>query len=174
VRPDLYLPTRREDPVRKRLTMVVASIAAIGALSGAAAAGNALVVKPKPKTIKCTLQAWNVTYPKLTGMDFGNLTCGGKVGNGVQRDTYNETLTPPNKATAAGTFKQFFNTGTVHGTYSVSGTLTGTSGTFSGTAKVAGGTGAFKNAAGKGTLKCTTNDGGKTITCTSVAKVTGF
>ena len=80
--------------------------------------------------------------------------------------TYKQTVAPPH-VTDVGTFKGFYNTGTIHGVYKENATIptTGTTVTATGPIKVLGGTGAFAGAKGKGTLTCVTNDGGNHFTC---------
>jgi hypothetical protein len=79
------------------------------------------------------------------------------------------------KISSHGAFKDYFNNGTVHGAYTLSGKLkTTTSGTFVGALAITGGTGAFKAAHAAGKLTCVTNDGGKTTLCTTTVKGSAF
>jgi hypothetical protein len=106
--------------------------------------------------------------------DLGFINCpppGG--GRGLHYDTFSNAVSPPNKVSGRGNFKEYFNRGTVHGTYSDSGTFAGTTGTASGPVKVLGGTGAFRHVKGSGKLTCTTQDAGLHTNCTLALEETG-
>jgi hypothetical protein len=136
-----------------------------------AGTGSALVTKPK-KTYNCTLKDYTQTPGKTKGFDFGTIVCSGPFGAGVQFDTYSEKINATTgKISSHGAFKDYYNNGTVHGAYSLSGKLSSaTTGTFNGAVAITGGTAAFKGAHAAGKLTCTTHDGGKTNVCTASVK----
>ena len=155
--------------MRARLILISASIIALIAVVGSAGATGTAT------TVSCTLKLTDQAKPAaISGADFGFVTCGKPLGSGVQTDTFKETFTSKTSGTATGPFMQYFDTGTVHGTYTLAITVTGkTSATFKGTATYKGGTGAFSHAAGSIPLSCTSTDGIHT-TCTGKAAVTGL
>jgi hypothetical protein len=161
----------REDVVRARLTLLAALAGALALLVVGVGTGSALVTKPK-STFKCVLKDYTQTPGKLTGFDLGFVACTGPFGAGVQSDSYKETVNgKTGKITSKGGFKDYYNTGTVHGVYKLSGKLSSaTTGTFKGSVAITGGTGAFKGASGGGTLSCVTHNGGKSNTCTATIK----
>ena len=125
--------------------------------------------------ITCTLKIYNQTPTKLSGFTFAYINCPQPFGNGVQSSTYSATVnTATGAATNKGADKNWFDAGTTHGTFSLSGQYTSpTAATFEGTVTFTGGTGAFKATKGTGTLTCSTTNAGATSTCTSVLQGTG-
>ena len=153
-------------------------------LSGVIAAG-AVVVSPaastaaaKPKATKITCQS-TVYYPTPTqpkGIAFAYENCPKPgAGVGVQSITYDATISSTGAVTAKLAFKNWFDTGTTHGTASFTGKFTSaTTGTVKGPVTITGGTGADKAVRGKGTTSCSTNDGGAVYRCTTLLKLTGL
>jgi hypothetical protein len=92
-------------------TLVVATATA----AGAGPANNAEVA--------CTLHMQTLAPPGASGEDFGTVDCG-SFGKGVQHDTLTVTATSPTAATMTGPFKQFFDTGTIHGTVTLTASAT--------------------------------------------------
>jgi hypothetical protein len=160
--------------VRIRLASLAAVAGVLVVVTGTGT-GSALVTKPK-KTYHCVLRDFNQSPGKTTGIDFGFISCSGAFGKGVQSDSYTEKVNATTgKISSHGAFKDFYNNGTVHGAYSLSGKLkTATSGTFVGALAVTGGTGAFRAAHIAGKMTCTTKDAGKTTLCTITAKGSAF
>jgi len=156
----------KKEAVRHRFVVGVALIATAGVLVVAGAGGAAAKGGAKATKVRCTATTYNQSYPNLSGFSFSVLKCSMPFGAGVQQATYNESVVGTT-STASGTFKDFHDLGTVHGTYTLSGTLGTGAITASGLLKISGGTGAFKGAKGTAKLTCTTTDGGKTYTCTS-------
>jgi hypothetical protein len=112
-----------------------------------------------------------VSSPNLSGLTFAALKCSKPFGAGVQQGTFAESIVGT-QLSATGTFKNFYDDGTNHGSYKLSGTVgTGTI-TASGSVKVTGGTGAYKNMTGTGKLTCTTTDAGKIYDCTTSGTLT--
>jgi hypothetical protein len=60
--------------------------------------------------------------PGAGGEDFGTVDCP-SFGKGVQHDTLTVTATSPTTA-MTGPFKQFFDTGTIHGTVTLTASAT--------------------------------------------------
>lgn len=159
--------------MRGKLSLLVGIIGA-GAFVVSAATSSAAA---KPKATKITCKS-TVYYPMPTqskGIAFADLNCPKPgAGAGVQSIKYSETISPAGAASAKLAFKDWFDTGTTHGTASFSGQFTSaTTGTVKGPVTLTGGTGAYKGVKGKGTSSCSTNDGGAIFTCTTVLALTG-
>ena len=157
--------------MRARLIVVVAaaSVVALIAVVGSAAATGAATM------VSCTLKLTDQSPPTAkSGTDFGFVNCGAPLGSGVQTDTFKETFTSKTSGSVTGPYKEYFDTGTISGTYTLSITVTGkTSVTFKGTGTVKGGTGAFSHAAGSTAFNCSSTDGVHT-NCTGKAMLTGI
>ena len=123
-------------------------------------------------TSTCTFKIYNQTPTQLSGFAFGYTNCSEPFGTGVQSSTYRATVNAKTgAATNKGAYKNWFDTGTVHGTFSLRGQYTSpTAATFKGTFTITGGTGAFKGTRARGTLTCSTTNAGATSTCTSVLR----
>jgi hypothetical protein len=143
-------------------TLVVATATAAGA-------GPA-----KDAQVTCTLQLQTLAPPGASsGEDFGTVDCASVFGKGVQHDTLTVTATSPTTATLTGSFKQFFDTGTIHGTVKLTGSANSAGVlSYTGVAKVSGGTGAYKHVRGSARLECSSPDGGTHTTCTEKATLT--
>lgn len=150
----------------------LAPIVATGALALSTAAGNA-AVSPKKTHLACTLQAYNVKFPRATGLSYADLRCSKPFGHGVQRATYALGSPSPGVITSTGTFTNYGARGTTYGSSSLRGGVSGTKITLRGTLKVLGGTGAYSHVRGTGSIKCTTADAGKTYSCKVSAALTG-
>lgn len=160
--------------MRGKLTLL-SGVIAVGAVVVTAAASTAAA---KLKTTKITCRS-TVYYPMPTqpkGIAFANLNCpkpGGGVG--VQSIKYNATVSSTGAVTAKLAFKDWFDTGTTHGTATLTGQFTSvTTGTVKGPVTITGGTSADTAVRGKGTTSCSTNDGGAIYTCTTLLKLTGL
>ncbi|MDQ6818496.1 MAG: hypothetical protein M3018_13985, partial [Actinomycetota bacterium] len=115
-------------------------------------ATDAAASAPKAKKVTCTFRIKSQSPPQaLTGYDLGFVSCPGFFGDGLHWDSFTVTPAAPN-VTIHGPFKDFFNRGTIHGSFELHGTLT--SATVSGPIKVLGGTGAFEHIRGHGRLEC--------------------
>lgn len=158
--------------MRPRLLTGAGIVASLGALVVAVGAGGA-VAKPgaKAKKVSCTDTFYNESYPSTSGFALGVLKCSKPFGAGVQRSVFKESIVGT-KVTVTGAIKNFHDNGTVHGSYTLSGTLGTGPITASGPLKITGGTGAYKHTRGAGKLTCTTKDGGKTYTCTATGTAT--
>jgi hypothetical protein len=139
--------------------LVIATATAAGAGSG--------------KKVTCTIQLQSLAAPGASGEDFGTVDCA-HVGKGVEHNPV-VTVTPTSATTgtATGPFKQFFDTGTMHGTFELTYTVTPPLAVaYSGTGKISGGTGAYKHVRGTAKIVCTSADGGTHTTCTSKGTLT--
>jgi len=138
----------------------------LGALIVAMGAGG-VAAKPSSKKTKihCTATAYNVAYPQLSGLALGVLKCSQPFGDGVQKAN-NKTSVTGTRLTVTGTFTNYFDNGTNHGSIHLSGTIGSGEITASGSLSITGGTGAYKHVAGTGRATCTTRDAGKTFDCT--------
>lgn len=137
--------------------------------------------KAKPKPIKgtCSIAVSTATAgdaggaPTVAqqGLQYGSVGCSKELGRGVQADSF--TTSPSGDLT--GSLKQYFNTGSIHGTYVLTATdgqpsSTFTSISYTGVLTVMGGTGDYRQAKGAGTLTCSSADG-MHLTCSETFKV---
>jgi hypothetical protein len=142
---------------------LVSLLVSLSLVAGAGAASTAKAAKPKHK---CTVAATQQTSGKTTGYDFATTKCSAPYGSGLGYITYVEGASTTGKASDSGTFKAYYNRGTIHGTYALSGPLPTTGPiTLTGIIKVLGGTGAFAGTKAKGPMTCTSSDAGAHITC---------
>jgi len=162
--------------VKYKLMAAASLIAAFVLLGVQAAAGPAAVTRAVSCTYRLTAQiepgstVINPTAP--TGHDFGFVSCGGPFGDGVQADGFTATFTSSTTGKISGPFKDFFDTGTTHGTYRLTFVATSaTKITYTGTAIIAGGTGALSHVTGNVKLQCSSNDGIHTL-CKGKVKLT--
>ena len=147
--------------MRRGLSILIASVAASGIGMGLAA-GGALAARPAV-TVKCLSKWTNQTPGKFHGYSLGLNSCGTPLGKGLQYASYK--LTGNTFGSVAipgpGTFTDYYDAGTTHGSYQFDNTFnpkTDRSFMLRGSVKVLGGTGAYKNAAGLGTITCSTRD----------------
>ena len=152
----------------RKLIPLLTVIAIVGVLAADVAGSTAATKAPK---ITCTFKNFSQTPQQLSGFGFGYIRCPQPFGRGVQSATYSETVNATTgAATLKGTFTNWFDAGTVYGTYSLHGQFTSaTAATYKGTFTTKGGTGADKGAKITGTLTCSTRDAGATSSCTSVS-----
>jgi hypothetical protein len=142
--------------MRTRAIPVAAAIAAASALAvGIGQAGAA----SKATKISCVVKLQEHNDPgkpanPLVGQDFGTITCTSPLGNGLQHDNF--TMTPTSMKPLAGTgvvhFKDFFDAGTIAGTWTLKWSGSSTSDIKFTITKVSfsKGTGVFKGIAGTG------------------------
>jgi hypothetical protein len=125
------------------------------------------------KKVTCTMDLLRVAPPgAATRVNFGTVECGHGFGTGVQHNP-SVTVTPTSATTGtvSGPFKQFFDTGTIYGTFKLTFTASSpTSATFSGTSKISGGTGAYEDVRGSAKVACNSPDV-LHITCTQEMKL---
>ena len=160
--------------MRGKLTLLSGVIAAGVVVVGAAASTAA--AKPKATKISCrsTVYYPMPTQPKGLAFAYENCPKPG-AGAGVQSISYNATVSSTGAVTAKLAFKRWSDTGTTHGTASLTGRFTSaTTGTIKGPVTITGGTGAYKAVRGKGTTTCSTNDGGAIYTCRTLLALTGL
>ncbi len=120
---------------------------------------------PKKLQLSCTATAYNVDFPKLSGLAFGQLNCTKPFGAGVQQ-AHNTASITGSTVTVTGSFKNYFDAGTDSGRLKLSGPFASGAVTVKGTATLTGGTGAYKHIKGTGPVTCTTTDASKTFHCT--------
>ncbi len=149
---------------------LVGAVAVWPAISPAAAAQSKKVTKAKVTKVTCKLSL-NVQAPSdqtaatpaaESGTRYGKVRCGKVLGQGMEQDAF----TLQTNGDLQGNYKQYFGTGSAHGAFTLTpgDSQPPTSTTFStqsytGTYTIVGGTGAYQQAAGNGTVSCTTNDG---------------
>jgi hypothetical protein len=109
----------------------------------------------------------------LTGQDFGPVSCPKPFGSGLQWDSFTVTPTSATTGKISGPYKEWFNTGTFHGVFSLSFAPTSKGTVYTGKVTIAGGTGAFSHIKGKGKLSCKSTDGIHTD-CTASLSLTSI
>jgi hypothetical protein len=111
--------------------------------------------------VTCTMHLLNVAVPgATTGENFGTVECGHRLGMGVQHNP-SVTVTPTSQNTGmvSGPFKQFFDTGTISGTFKLTFTVSSpTSASYSGTARISRGTGGYEDVMGSAKIACNSQD----------------
>jgi hypothetical protein len=152
--------------MKSRLSLIAGAAALLASLSVVAGAGAASKSKTAKAKHKCVVVANNQTSGSTTGYDYGAEKCSKPFGSGLTIITYKEVVSGTH-FTDSGKFKNFYNRGTTHGTYSLSGTIPTGSSTIAatGAVKILGGTGAFAHSKFKGKMTCATNDAGAQYTC---------
>jgi len=138
--------------MRSRLIPALGAVVVLIAFVATSATG-----KPSPAT-----KSANCTYDITTqggapgatsGKDLGYVKCGAPFGSGLQSDSFTDKVSGTS-VKVSGPVKDYFDNGTVHGAYAISGKTTSTS--FKGSASVTGGTGAYKHIKGVvNNLTCT-------------------
>ena len=161
--------------MRRRLiittVLVATAAAAIGPGTGASAKGKRVT------HLSCALELSAQGPPR--GMppqttSFGLVSCPRPWGRGLHYGTSSVTPTAAGQGTVAVNFKKYFDRGTIRGT--VAGTFTATSPmniTNNGAVTITGGTGAYRRVKGRGTIACTSTDGGAHRSCTFKLRLTG-
>lgn len=151
--------------MRSRVRVRVSVIGSVGVLVGAiSVAAVAAKSSAKKLQLTCTATAYNVDFPKLSGLAFGQLNCTKPFGAGVQQ-AHNTTTIVGSTVKVSGSFKNFFNAGTNSGTLKLSGSVGPGALKVKGSVTVTGGTGAYKHIKGSGPVSCTTTNAGKTFDC---------
>jgi hypothetical protein len=96
----------------------------------------------------------------LNGYQFGLISCGKPLGQGVQYNSFAVMLTSPTSATTSGSVVQYYAAGTLHGTFHLNSTIMSANDIIDhGTSTIVGGTGAYKGATGEAQISCVTTDG---------------
>ena len=144
-------------------TAAVAALAAgLGAGSIAAAHGrhDGHAKPPVTKRVTCTLKLVAVLPPRTRlAENFGTIDCAGPLGSGVQHDSSTVTPTSTTGGTFAGPVKQFFDDGTLAGTFTIAYTVApGGAVTYDGAIDLTTGTGRYRHLTGTGTLTGTSPD----------------
>ncbi len=157
----------------RRKTMFGTALVAAVALAGGSA-GGASAKHGKVTTLDCTLQLYAQGAPNPSGIHFGFTHCPKPFGEGLHFNEYTVTPTGPGTGAVAGTFKNFYDRGTTHGSVAMTFAATGPGAvTYTGTVTYTGGTGRYKHVRGSGTIQCATTDGGAHKTCSVTSRLTG-
>lgn len=155
----------------KSIATALAAATAVALLPGGAVAATAA---KQAKKFHCSLELIAQGKPNPSGSHFGFARCPAPFGKGVQYNTYTVTPSSPTSGSIAGKFKNYYNTGTAHGTFALTFSATSPANvTYTGTVTYTGGTGAFTHIKGSGTVTCTTTDGGAHKSCVVDSKLTG-
>ena len=160
--------------MRKLITL--ATVVTLVATPTAGVAANSATAPTATTKITCRWTEYNPTPTNLSGFVLGLITCSQPLGRGVLSATYSATFNPTTGAgRATGKWTKWLLHGTINGRYSETFQFTtNNAATYSETDTWTGGTGAFADLRGTGTISCNTTDAGATLTCQSVAKVTGL
>jgi len=135
-------------PTRK--VVLVAVLTAVASVVGPASAAA-----PAGISVQCSWHApTQGSHYSVDGTRAGPITCGTPLGTGRYRARYRDRLTPPTASEAASP-RLSFQTGTVHGSFRVSGTFSSQPYHYHGTFHTSGGTGQFKHVAGTLQVSCT-------------------
>jgi hypothetical protein len=163
--------SRRRSRAGPAATVIIPGPARTEALpqDPAAAASTAATTSGATK-VTCTFRNYTLTPTQLSGFGFGYISCPQPFGPGVPSATYTTTVNAKTGTTTLkGTYKNWFDTGTVYWSYSLRGQYTSaTAATYKGTFTIKGGTGTYKGMKTTGALTCSTTNAGATSTCTSV------
>jgi hypothetical protein len=151
--------------------IVTAPASATPAATKPASANKKPVTKLEPvkTTLTCTLQLVTqipsndvtVTQGAESGTQYGRAGCGKPLFPGVEQSSFLQD----ESGNLSGKYQQWFNAGSLYGSYTLTADDTGpptttsfTNASYTGTVTVTNGTGFFKKATGTGTLACTTTD----------------
>jgi hypothetical protein len=118
----------------------------------------------KSYRLNCTVSNYSLAPEGATsGEELGKARCSRPFGNGVQWTRFSVN---PATGLATGTFKEFFDRGTIRGTFRVQVTATPGSPNVSyrGTARYTGGTAKYRGARGSATVSGASTDGGRSAT----------
>jgi hypothetical protein len=173
--------------VKRRICLALTALAAVAVAVGISVNAAGAKTAPPSKTIlvKCHISLGTVPpagsptvdQPPEKGTAYGPARCN-LLGSGVMQLNFKV----PDSGDTVGKYWQYFNNGTVHGSFDLSPTEANgalSSSSFSneaweGKITVTGGTGAFSGvAAKKGTMKCTSGDTVH-LTCTEKIKLTSL
>jgi hypothetical protein len=126
-------------------------------------------LEPVKTTLTCTLKLVTqipsndvtVTQGAESGTQYGRAGCAKPLFSGVEQSSFLQD----ESGNLSGKWQQWFNAGSLYGTYTLTAADTGpptttsfTNASYTGTVTVTNGTGLFKKATGTGTLGCTTKD----------------
>jgi hypothetical protein len=163
----------------KRICLVGAAIAALLAIGVTTAVASTTTTTTK---LTCGLKlatqvpdgAISVTQVAAQGTQFGKAACGGRVGLGVESNSFDQDAA----GSQTGTYQEYFNAGTFYGKYTMAPNTSGqpptttsfTAASYTGTVTIKNGTGSYRKATGTGTLNCSTTDATH-FTCTEKLKL---
>ena len=146
----------------------------------AAAAGTALVCagtaagEDAGKPVRCAITLQTLAAPTDLKVDeYGSVRCDSVFGKGVQHDLAMITPTSKTSGSVAGRFKQYFDKGTVRGTFALTFGPDATGAVkFTGTARIASGTGAYARTRGTAAIACEPRDPATHLMqCTETARL---
>lgn len=158
--------------MRGRIWFAATAVAAASlAVTGGMAAAASPNAKTKPATFTCRMSLTTeppdgsntVSPPVAKGSQYGPIHC--RIGGGAEGDSF----TIPDSGDSVGRYVQYFNAGTIRGTFDLTpqeqpppGSLDAFSNqTWLGTVTITGGTGVYKgikSKRGTGIVKCTSAD----------------
>ncbi len=156
---------------RSIITTALAASAALAVSPGIGAAAKS----PKVTKLTCTLAMNAQGAPNPSGIHLGFATCPRPFGRGLHYNSYTVTPTAPGQGSIAARFKNYYDRGTAKGTAALTFTASSPANiTYTGTVTYTGGTGAFRRVRGRGTIECTSADGGAHKSCTVKSTLTGI
>jgi hypothetical protein len=121
------------------------------AASAVAAPGAGAAAKDPATAVRCSLR----TYAIAPQSSLGTANCKGVLGRGTERDAATITRSSPTSGTLVGTFKLFFDRGTIGGTYRLRfAPATAPAGglAYTGTLRVTRGSADFRSVRGRGDI----------------------
>lgn len=152
------------------------SIAILGGLAATAALAAGISTATAASTAKhftCSATLYDQVPATATkGFDLGFTSCPKPFGAGVQQDNFKDAVGAANSLTVTGNYKEYYNAGTIHGAYTLTGKTTGV--TLKGSASITGGTGAYSHVSGSARLTCTGSASSNKTTCTVNFTATGI
>jgi hypothetical protein len=151
----------------RRHNLVAVAIAALAAFAAVAVYSSFAEAGPgkgngkgkaalKTKHVSCDLTLTAILPPRtLTAENFGTIACNKVFGEGVQHDSSVVTPTGQYMGHFTGPVKQFFDKGTISGTFTISYVTDPTTlaVSYDGTIDITKGTGRYQHVKGAGTLK---------------------
>jgi len=145
----------------------IITLAAAGILA-AAAVGHAA-----PAALQCHVELITLApSTATTGVEYGSTRCGALLGSGVQQDHFTIRPVSATAGTGGGHYRQYFDTGTIAGTFHLAFQATTSAIRYHGGATITSGTGAFSGARRSETLTCSSHDGGSRSSCTATIILT--
>lgn len=148
---------------KRRARMRMIPFAGAALLVGLAGVTTAAGGVGSAQKVMCTVKLHSVSAPDAaTGEDLGTTDCAPTFGKGVVHDTITVTPTSKTTGTVDGRFKEFYDTGTISGTFKLTYAIKNDVVTSTGTARISAGTGAYRNA--RGSVKVTCESTSRTTT----------
>ncbi len=137
------------------------------------ATANTALAGPAQRGV-CKIELETLAAPTdRQGHKYGTTRCTGVLSSGLERVFFKASPTSPTAGSVSGTYKQYYDRGTVHGTFRMTYSVAAGVVTYSGDGTLDGGTGAYRRARGTITkLSCSSPDAGTHTSCTARVTLT--